>query len=60
MLTALVATPAILKANSANAFSPGMTEELNLTPQQQTELDAIKTDSRTQVEAILTEDQLAA
>ncbi|MEL6229158.1 MAG: Spy/CpxP family protein refolding chaperone [Cyanobacteria bacterium J06627_3] len=59
MLTALVATPAILKAGSANAFSPERAEELNITPEQQTELDAIKDNARTQVEAILTDDQLA-
>ena len=60
MLTALVASPAILKANNANALPPQMVEELNITPEQQTELDAIKDNARTQVEAILTEDQLAA
>ena len=59
MLSALIATPAILKASSANAFSPERAEELNLTPQQQTELDAIKDNARTQVEAIFTDDQLA-
>ena len=59
MLSALIATPAILKAGSANAFSPERAEELNLTPQQQTELDAIKDNARTQVEAIFTDDQLA-
>ena len=60
MLTALVATPAILKADRANALPPHVTEELNLTPEQQTELDAIKENAHTQVEAILTDDQLAA
>lgn len=59
MLTALVASPAILKASNANAFSPNMTAELNLTSEQQAELDAIKDNARTQVEAILTEDQRA-
>ncbi len=60
MLAALVATPAILKTNSANALPPGVVEELNLTPEQQAELDAIKTDARTQVDAVLTDEQLAA
>ena len=60
MLSALVATPAILKASNASAFHPRMSEELNLTTAQQTELDAIKEESRTQVESILTDDQLAA
>ncbi|NEQ53651.1 MAG: hypothetical protein F6K11_26545 [Leptolyngbya sp. SIO3F4] len=60
MLTALVVTPAILKVGSANALPPEVAEELNLTPEQQTELDAIKEDAQTQVEAVLTDDQLAA
>lgn len=60
MLTALVVTPAILKVGSANALPPEVAEELNLTPEQQTELDAIKDNARTQVDAILTEDQLTA
>lgn len=60
MLSALVGTPAMLKAGSANAFPPGVAEDLNLTSQQQTELDTLKENARTQVDAILTEDQLAA
>ncbi|MEM7796141.1 MAG: hypothetical protein AAF579_17010 [Cyanobacteria bacterium P01_C01_bin.118] len=60
MLTALVATPAILKVTSANAFPPGVAEEINLSAEQQAELDEIKEDTRTQAAAILTEDQLAA
>ncbi|NEZ67341.1 hypothetical protein D0962_32070 [Leptolyngbyaceae cyanobacterium CCMR0082] len=59
MLTALVASPAILKASNANAFSPNMAEGLNLTSEQQAELNAIKDNARTQIEAILTEDQVA-
>ncbi len=60
MLTALVATPALLKAGSAKALPPEVAADLNLTPEQQTELDAIKENAHTQVEAILTDDQLAA
>lgn len=60
MLTALVATPAILKVTSANAFPPGVAEEINLTTDQQAALDEIKEDAHTQAATILTEDQLAA
>ena len=60
MLSALVATPAILRATSANALSPQVSEELNLTPEQQTELDAIRESARTQADSLLTADQLAA
>lgn len=60
MLTALAVTPAILKTQSANAFPPGVAEEIDLTSEQQTELDAIKESAHTQVEAILNADQLAA
>lgn len=60
MLTALVAAPAMLKAGSANAFPPHVAEELNITSEQQTEIDAIKDNAHTQVDAILTADQLTA
>ncbi|MEM7066686.1 MAG: hypothetical protein AAF572_26415 [Cyanobacteria bacterium P01_B01_bin.77] len=60
MLTALVATPAMLRSQSANALPPGVAEEINLTSEQQTELDAIKERAHTQIEAVLNTDQLAA
>lgn len=60
MLTTLAVTPAMLKVVSANALPPEVAEELNLTPAQQAELDAIKDNARTQVDAILTNDQVAA
>ena len=60
MLTALVGTTAILKAGGANAFPPQVAEELNITPEQQTELDAIRENAHSQVDAILTEEQLIA
>ena len=59
MLSALVATPAILRATSASALPPQVSEELNLTQEQQTELDAIRESARTQVDSVLTDDQLA-
>ncbi|MEM6255496.1 MAG: Spy/CpxP family protein refolding chaperone [Cyanobacteria bacterium P01_D01_bin.156] len=60
MLSALVGTTAILKVSGAHAFPAEVAEELNITPEQQSELDAIKENARTQIDAILTEEQLAS
>ncbi|MEA5462401.1 Spy/CpxP family protein refolding chaperone [Leptothoe sp. PORK10 BA2] len=60
MLTTLLAAPAMFKVFSASALPPDVAEELNLTPAQQAELEAIKENAHNQIEAILTADQLAA
>ncbi len=59
MLTALVVGPAILKASSANALPPAVVEELDLTSEQEAELDSIREDGRAQAEAVLTDEQLS-
>ncbi|MEM9806378.1 MAG: Spy/CpxP family protein refolding chaperone, partial [Cyanobacteria bacterium P01_D01_bin.56] len=59
MLTAVIGTTAILKAGGANAFPPGVAEELNVTPEQQAELDAIRENAHSQMDTVLTDDQLA-
>ncbi|MBT9311580.1 Spy/CpxP family protein refolding chaperone [Leptothoe kymatousa] len=59
MLTAVLGTTAIFKAHRAHALPGQMVEALNLTAQQQTELDAIKENARTQINTVLTADQQA-
>ena len=45
---------------AAQAVPPHAVEELNLTEQQQAELDSLRAETRSQIEAILTDDQRAA
>ncbi|MBT9311581.1 Spy/CpxP family protein refolding chaperone [Leptothoe kymatousa] len=59
MITTLVGATAMVKVDSAQAFPERMAEALNLTAQQQTELDAIKANAQAQVNAVLTADQQA-
>ena len=59
MLAAVIAGPTLLKIGSASALPPQMAEELNITPEQQAEVDAIKEDTRSQVGTVLTQEQLA-
>jgi protein CpxP len=54
---ALIATPAMIHLTQAQAFPPQAVEALDLTPEQQAELETLWDNTRSQVEAVLTPQQ---
>ena len=60
LTAAMVAVPSMLKPSSAQALPPQVIEELDLTAQQQSELEAIRENTRTQVQSLLTAEQQSA